>query len=158
MFEVFSTPPTDRFFEDYRKGATYLLGSFTLTEEEIITFASEYDPQKMHTDRALSAQGPFGGVIASGWHTIARTMRLVVENFLPHHNLPSPGIDELRWLRPVRPGDTLTLQITVQQARRSRSKSNRGLIHSFIELLNQHNEVVMTMKPMNLVPVRNPTE
>jgi acyl dehydratase len=158
MFEVFSTPATDRFFEDYTVGATYRCGTFTITANEIIAFAREYDPQTMHVDPAAAAAGPFGEVIASGWHTIARTMRLVVENFLPHHNLPSPGIDEVRWLRPVRPGDTLTLQITVQQARRSRSKSNRGLIHSFIELLNQHNEVVMTMKPMNLVPVRNPTD
>lgn len=156
MFEVFSTPPTDRFFEDYKKGATYVLGSFTVTEEEIIAFASQYDPQKMHTDRELSAQGPFGGVIASGWHTIARTMRLVVDNFLPFNGLAAPGIDELRWPRPVRPGDTLTLHATIEDARRSRSKPDRGLLHILLELLNQDGEVVMSLKPMNLVRVRNP--
>jgi acyl dehydratase len=83
-------------------------------------------------------------------------MRLVVENFLPHDNLASPGVDELRWLRPVRPGDALTLHITVREARRSRSKPDRGLLHSFMEALNQDGEVAMSMKAMNLVRVRNP--
>ncbi len=157
MFEVFSTPPTDRFFEDYKVGATYVCGSFTLTEDEIIAFASQYDPQMMHTDRRLAASGPFGEVIASGWHTIARAMRLLVDNFLPHDGLAAPGIDELRWPRPVRPGDTLTLHATIEQARRSRSKPDRGLVHTLLEVLNQRGEVVMSMKPMNLVRVRNPS-
>lgn len=156
MFDVFSTPTTDRFFEDYTVGATYVCGSFTITEHEIIGFASQYDPQTMHLDPHVAAQGPFGTVIASGWHTVARAMRLIVENFLPHDNLPSPGVDELRWVRPVRPGDTLTLHVTVQEARRSRSKPDRGLIHSLMEVLNQDGEVAMSMKPMNFVPLRNP--
>jgi acyl dehydratase len=156
MFEVFSTPTTDRFLEDYKAGATYLCGSFTITEDEIIAFAKRYDPQPMHVDPAFASEGPFGAVIASGWHTASCAMRLVVENYLPHDNLASPGIDELRWLRPVRPDDTLTLHITVTEARRSRSKPDRGLIHSFIELLNQDGEVAMSMRPMNLVRVRNP--
>jgi acyl dehydratase len=156
MFEVFSTPTTDRFLEDYKEGATYLCGSFTISEDEIIAFARRYDPQPMHVDPAFAAEGPFGAVIASGWHTVSSAMRLVVENYLPHDNLASPGIDELRWLRPVRPGDTLTLHVTVREARRSRSKPDRGMIHSFMELLNQDGEVAMSMKPMNLVRVRNP--
>ena len=154
MFDVFPTPPTDRFFEDYTVGATYVCGSFTVTEDEIIQFASRYDPQVMHIDRNLAATGPFGGIIARGWHTVARTMRLVVDNFLPHDGLAAPGIDELRWPRPVRPGDTLTLHATVQEARRSRTKPDRGLIHSLLEVLNQDGEVAMTMKPMNFVRVR----
>jgi acyl dehydratase len=158
MFQEFPTPPADRTFEDYTVGATYRCGSFTVTEEEIIQFASLYDPQMMHVDRDLAAKGPFGEVIASGWHTVARTMRLVVENFLPHNGLAAPGIDELRWPRPVRPGDTLTLHATVQEARRSRTKPDRGLVHSLLEVLNQHGEVVLSMKPMNLVRVRNPVE
>jgi len=97
-------------------------------------------------------------VIASGWHTVGLAMRLLVENFLPHNGLASPGIDELRWLRPVRPGDTLTLQVTVTEARRSRSKPDRGLINTFMEVLNQDNQVVMTMRPMNFVRVRTPME
>ena len=154
MFDVFSTPTTDRFLDDYTVGATYLCGSFTITRDEIIAFASCYDPQPMHVDRHFAAEGPFGTVIASGWHTVARAMRLIVENFLPQNNLPSPGIDELRWLRPVRPGDILTLHITIQEARRSQSKPDRGLIRSLMELLNQDGEVAMSMKAMNFVRVR----
>ena len=146
MFEEFSTPPTDRFFEDYTAGATYLCGSFSITEDEIIAFANLYDPQVMHTDRDLAAKGPFGEIIASGWHTGARAMRLFVENFLPHNGLAAPGMDELRWPRPVRPGDTLTLQVTVEQARRSRTKPDRGLVQTLLQLLNQDGDVVMSMK------------
>ena len=156
MFEVFPTPPSDRFFEDYTVGATYICGSFTVTEDEIIAFASLYDPQMMHIDRELAAKGPFGEVIASGWHTVARTMRLVVDNFLPHNGLAAPGIDELRWPRPVRPGDTLTLHATIQDARRSRSKPDRGLLNILLEVVNQNGDVVMSMKPMNFVRVRHP--
>jgi acyl dehydratase len=156
MFETFSTPPTDRKFEDYTPGATYVCGSFTVTEDEIIAFASQYDPQMMHIDRELAAKGPFGEVIASGWHTVGKTMRLLVENFLPHNGLAAPGIDELRWPRPVRPGDTLTLHATIQEARRSRTRPDRGLLQTLLEVINQNGDVVMTMKPMNLVRVRNP--
>jgi acyl dehydratase len=158
MFDDFPTTPADRFFEDYTVGATYVCGSFTMTEDEIIQFASLYDPQVMHVDRARASEGPFGGIIASGWHTVARTMRLVVENFLPHDGLAAPGIDELRWPRPVRPGDTLTLHATVENARRSRTRPDRGLIHSLLEVLNQDGEVVMSMKPMNFVRVRHPAD
>jgi acyl dehydratase len=156
MADAFSTLPEDRFFEDYIEGATYICGSVTLSEDEIVRFAAAYDPQAMHVDRLLAGAGPFGAVIASGWHTVALVMRLFVENFLPHDGLPSPGVDELRWTLPVRPGDTLTLRATVTEARRSRSKPDRGLIHSFMEVLNQHNEVVMTMRPINPVRVRRP--
>lgn len=156
MFLTFTTPPTDRYFEDYTVGATYICGTFTMTEDEIIQFATLYDPQMMHIDRDLAARGPFGEIIASGWHTIAKTMRLVVENFLPHNGLAAPGVDEVRWLRPVRPGDTLTLHATIQDARLSRTKPDRGLLHILLELLNQHGEVVLSLKPMNLARVRNP--
>lgn len=156
MLQTFSTPPSDRSFEDYVVGATYECGSFVLSQDEIIAFASDYDPQVMHTDPALAARGPFGGVIASGWHTIARAMRLLVENFLPYDGLAAPGIDELRWLRPVRPDEELTLFVTVQQARRSRGKPDRGLIQTLLELKNRDGEVVLSMKPMNLVRTRNP--
>src|ERR1700761_5423314 len=128
MVEVFSTDPGNRFFEDYRPGATYECGTFSVTEDEIIEFARKYDPQAMHIDPHLAAEGPFGQVIASGWHTVARTMRLLVENFLPHNGLAAPGINELRWPLPVRPGDTLTVHVTVEQARVSRSKPDRGLL------------------------------
>jgi acyl dehydratase len=146
--------PADRYFEDYTPGATYDCGSLTVTEDEIIAFARRYDPQAMHTDRTLAAAGPFGEVIASGWHTVALMMPLLVQNFLPANGLAAPGIDELRWLLPVRPGDTLNLRVTVEQARRSRSKPDRGLLYGLLEVLNQRGEVVMTMKPMNFVRCR----
>ena len=156
MADAFSTPPDDRFFEDYSVGATYLCGSVRVSEDDIIRFAEAYDPQSMHVDRQSAASGPYRAVIASGWHTVALAMRLLVDEFLPHDGLPAPGIDELRWTRPVLPGDTLTLRVTVTDARRSRSKPDRGLIHSFLEVLNQDDAVVMTLRPVNLVRVRRP--
>jgi acyl dehydratase len=156
MIEDFRTPSTNRYFEDYTVGATYICGSFTLTEDQITAFATQYDPQMMHIDRDLAARGPFGGIIASGWHTVAATMRLLVDHFLPHDGLAAPGIDELRWPNPVRPGDTLTLHATIQQARRSASRPDRGLIHVLLEVFNQDGEPVLTMKPTNFVRVRNP--
>ena len=127
-----------------------------MTEAEIIAFATEHDPQTMHTDPASAGAAPFGGVIASGWHTISRTMRLFVDNFLPYDGLPAPGIDELRWPNPVRPGDTLTLFVTVQEARRSRSRPDRGLIHTLMEVKNQSDAPVLSMRPMNFIRVRTP--
>ena len=137
-------------------GGTYVLGAFSMTEDEIVRFARQYDPQMMHVDRDLAATGPFGEVIASGWHTIGLTMRLMVDQFLPHDGLAAPGIDELRWPRPVRPGDILAVHATVQAARRSRTKPDRGLVHILLEVLNQNNELVMSLKPINLVRTRNP--
>ena len=156
MTHTFATPPTDRFFEDYTVGATFECGSVHLTEADIIAFARQYDPQAMHMDPELAAAGPFGELIASGWQTMAVTMRKIVENYLPHNGLVAPGVDEIRWPRPVRPGDTLSIRVTVTEARRSKSRPDRGLVHSLVETLNQHDEVVMTFKPMNFVRTRNP--
>jgi len=155
MIGTFDVPPDRRRFEDYSVGTTYVCGSVTVTQEAIIAFAEHFDPQAMHVDPALAAAGPFGTVIASGWHTVSLMMRLLVDNFLPVNGLAAPGIDELRWPQPVRPGDTLTLHVTIEQARRSRTKPDRGLVHSLIEVFNQRGEVVMTMKPMNLVRCRD---
>jgi len=154
MKAQFSTPPDDRFLEDYVVGATYDCGSVTVSEDDIIAFARHYDPQTMHVDREAAAAGPFGEIIASGWHTIALTMRKIVDNFLPHNGLAAPGIDEVRWPRPVRPGDTLTVRVTIEQARRSRTKPDRGLINSLVETVNQNGEVVMSLRPMNLIRTR----
>lgn len=156
MTDVFPTPAADRYFEDYKIGGVYDCGSVTVTEAAIIDFAQQYDPQAMHVDRALAAAGPFGGIIASGWHTVGLTMRLFVDNFLPFNGLAAPGIDELRWPVPVRAGDVLRVQVTVTAARRSRGKPDRGLVHSLIEAINQDGDVVMSMKPVNLVRVRHP--
>jgi acyl dehydratase len=147
----------DRWLDSYPQGAVFELGSFSVSAGEIIAFARDYDPQEMHTDPDLAARGPFGGVIASGWHTISLMMRMFVERFLPANGLAAPGIDELRWPRPVRPGDTLRVRATILEARRSRSKPDRGLLSTLIEVFNQDGELVLSMKPMNLVRVRPET-
>lgn len=109
----------------------------------------------MHTDPEAAAHGYFGGLIASGWHTAAITMRLFATHFLSRaSSLASPGIDELRWLKPVRPGDVLSVRITVTEARRSRSKPDQGVVRSFAEVLNEKGEVVMTLKPISLIRCR----
>ena len=156
MTRTFATSPGERCFEDYLPGAIYDCGLFTVTEQEIIQFATLYDPQVMHVHPTRAAEGPFGGIIASGWHTGALAMRLLVRNFLPENGLAAPGIDEMRWPAPVRPNDALTVQATVQEARRSRTKPDRGLIRSLIEVRNQDGDVVMSMRPINMVRVRNP--
>lgn len=145
---------TDRWFEDYPAGSVFEFGSVTLSAEDIVAFARHYDPQPMHVDPALAAAGPFGGLIASGWHTIGLMMRLFVERFLPADGLAAPGVDEVRWPRPVRPGDTLRVRVTVLTARRSQSKPDRGLVHSLVEVFNQDDALVLSMKPINLVRCR----
>lgn len=140
-----------RYFEDFPVGTVFSFGSVTVTEAEIAAFAREYDPQIMHTDPIAAAKGPTGGLIASGWHTVGLLMRMYAESVLPENGLPSPGVDEVRWLQPVRPGDTLRGRVTIQAARVSQSKPDRGIISPFVEVLNQRDEVVLTMKPINLV-------
>ena len=141
-----------RYFEDYPPGAVFTAGTLTVSADEIIEFARKYDPQPMHTDPAAAARGPFGGLIASGWHTGAMMMRLFADNFLsPEASVASPGIDELRWLKPVRPGDALSLRMTVLEARPSRSRPGEGVVRSHVEVLNQHGEVVMSLKPISLI-------
>jgi acyl dehydratase len=148
----FAAPVEDRWYEDYAPGAVYEYGSVTMTEQDILRFAGEFDPQRIHTDPKAAEQGPFGGLIASGWHTCGIMMRLYAEHYVSRvASLASPGVDELRWVRPVRPGDRLSLRTTVRSARVSRSKPDRGLVHTGIEVLNQHGETVLTMTAMNLL-------
>jgi acyl dehydratase len=153
MADAIRIPPAERYFEDYQVGMVDEFGFVTVTAAEIVEFARRYDPQAMHTDPAAS------GLIASGWHTAAMVMRLFVEHYLSKvATLPSPGIDELRWLRPVRPGDTLRVRVTVVDTRRSASKPDRGLVRSLVEVLNQNGELVMSHRPMNLMRCRSVTE
>ena len=147
----------ERYFEDYTPGAVFTSGAIPVGETEIIDFALKYDPQAMHTDPQAARSGRFGGLIASGWHTAALMMRLFATNFLsPASSVASPGIDELRWLHPVRPGDSLHLRVTVIEARRSRSRPQEGIVRSFIEVLNQHGEVVMSLRPISMIACRDP--
>jgi acyl dehydratase len=140
------------YFEDYVPGSVRDLGPAVVDEAEIVEFARRYDPQPIHTDPQWARSGPFGGLIASGWHTAAIMMRLLVDQYLPAaSSLGSPGIDELRWLRPVRPGDELWVRVTVIDARPSRSKPDRGLLTSRVEVRVAGGEAVMTMTALNMI-------
>jgi acyl dehydratase len=150
-------PAADRHFEDFVPGASSRFGPIHIDEAEVIEFARRYDPQPIHIDPAAAALGPFGGLIASGWHTVSLVMRVLVENYLARGAaLASPGVDELRWLKPVRPGDVLHVRVTVLDANRSRSKPDRGLVRTSIEAVNQRDEVVLSMIAMNLFRCRHP--
>jgi acyl dehydratase len=151
----FATSIEDRYFEDYVTGSVHEFGSVAVDEREVIDFASRYDPQSFHTNPEAAERSPFGGVIASGWHTAGLMMRLIVDHYLSHvASLASPGVDELRWTQPVRPGDTLSVRATVIETRLSRSKPDRGIVHTLFEVLNQRREVVMSVKAMNMLRAR----
>jgi acyl dehydratase len=146
-----------RFFEDFPVGSTFESREAAMEETAILAFAREFDPQYIHTDPEAAAGGPFKGLIASGWHTAGVMMRLLCEEYLGDAaSLASPGIDELRWLLPVRPGDRIRVRGKVVEARRSRSKPDRGLVTTEIEVVNQLDEVVMTLRPMNIFRCRTP--
>ena len=156
MPSQFATPVDDRYFEDYVPGDVHEFGSIAVTGDEIVEFASRYDPQPFHTDREGARNTEFGGLIASGWQTAGWMMRMVVEHFLSHvASLASPGVDELRWTMPVRPGDTLSVRATIVETRPSASKPDRGLVRTRFEVLNQRGEVVMSAKAMNLLKRRD---
>ena len=151
----FLVPVQSRYFEDYAAGTMHEFGTITVAEDEIIAFGRRFDPQVFHTDPEAAKSTIYTGLIASGWHTAALMMRLFVDNYLSHvASIGSPGVDELRWILPVRPGDTLFLRVTITQANRSRSKPDRGIVHSFIEVLNQDRIVVMSMKAVNFLLCR----
>ena len=148
---------TDRHFEDFVPGLVSEFGPISVDGADVVAFARRYDPQSVHIDPEVAAAGPFGGLIASGWHTASLVMRLLVEHYLVRGGaLASPGIDELRWLHPVRPGDALRVRVTVLEARRSRSKPDRGLVRTRIEAFNQDGAAVMSMIAMNLFLCRAP--
>ena len=153
----FAAPIDDRYLEDYLPGEIYTYGPITLDEQSIIAFARQYDPQPFHVDAIAAAASTYGGLIASGWQTAAETMRILVDHVLsPASSLGSPGCDELRWLKPVRPGDTLAVRFEILANRRSRSKPDRGLVSSQVAVLNQQDEVVMTLQSVLLLRARNP--
>ncbi len=152
---TFTTPIEDRYFEDYTAGSVYEYGPIGIDEAEILAFARAYDPQTIHTDPVAAAAGPFNGLIASGWQTIGLMMRLFVGHYLSDvASRASPGVDEVRWLRPVRPGDALRLRVSVVETRLSRSKPDRGMVVSQLEAINQHEEIVCSLRAMNLLAAR----
>ena len=148
---TFHLPVENRYFEDYLVGSVHEFGSIAVKQDEVIAFAKRFDPQVFHTDPESAKKTIFNGLIASGWHTAGLMMRLFADHFLSKvASLGSPGVDELRWNKPVRPGDELSVRVSVLEARRSRSKPDRGIVHSFIEVMNQNRDVVMSMKAVNI--------
>ncbi len=140
------------YLEDFTPGRTFDLGTVTVSEAEIVAFARQYDPQPFHLDAAAAAQTPFGGVVASGWHTAALCMRLLVDGLINRTaTLGSPGVDTLRWLRPLRPGDTLHLHATVSAVRPSESKPDRGVLTLHLAAYNQRGEALLSMEGVNFV-------
>lgn len=153
----FAAPIDDRYFEDYQPGAVYKYGYATVSEAEILEFAVSFDPQPIHTDRALAAAGPFGGLIASGWHTAGIMMRLLADHYLSKvASLASPGIDELRWPAPLRPGDSVHLRAEILAARASRTKPDRGLVRTRVQLISADGRDVLRLEAMNLFRRRRP--
>ncbi|RKH04245.1 MaoC family dehydratase [Corallococcus sp. CA053C] len=134
-----------RYFEDFPIGEVMERGPYVVTREEILAFARQFDPQPFHVDEEAARQSIYGGIIASGWHTAAICHKLLVEGLLGQAaSMGSPGLDELRWKKPVRPGDALTVRIETLEARPSTSKPDRGALKFRFEVLNQHGDVVMT--------------
>jgi acyl dehydratase len=141
-----------RYWEDIKEGEVVELGSRTMEKDRMVAFAREFDPQPFHTDEKAAEASIWGGLIASGWLTGSVLMRIFYDGYLKDTaSLGSPGLDELRWLKPVRPGDTLTVRLTVLETAASRSKPDRGIVRSLMEVVNQHGEIVMTTKGVNFI-------
>ena len=139
------------YFEDFHVGQEIPVGSRTVTEEEIIAFATQFDPQPFHVDHDAAAASIFGSVIASGWHTCSMMMRMVVDSVLgASSSMGSPGLDKVRWLQPVRPGDTLSVTYITTQLKPSSSRPDRGVVWSTWQAANQHGEVVCTIEGMGM--------
>ncbi|HEX6707729.1 MAG TPA: MaoC family dehydratase [Albitalea sp.] len=139
------------YWEDFREGEVREFGEMQVNHDDIVRFASEFDPQPFHLDDEAGRRSLFGGLVASGWHTVAMAMRMMCDGYLLHSaSLGSPGIESLKWLRPVRPGDTLRVRMTVLEARPLKSKPDVGLTKSRTEVLNQAGEVVMEMHGMGM--------
>jgi acyl dehydratase len=136
-----------RYWEDFRVGEVTELGEVDVTREEIVEFARRYDPQPFHVDDDAAAHGPFGGLVASGWHTAALFMGMFVRSILlDSASMGSPGVEQLRWTAPVRPGDRLTGRVTVTAVEPSSKRGDRGTVFTASEVLNQDGVVVMTLK------------
>ncbi len=138
-------------FDEFNTGDVLDAGPIGISEAEILEFATQYDPQWFHTDPARAAQGPYAGLIASGWQTCGLAMRLAVDNVLEgSESVGSPGVDNLRWLAPVRPGDSLTLRMTIIEKRVSRTRATRGVMRSQWQLDNQDGVTVLTLDATSL--------
>lgn len=148
-----------RYFEDFNLGETWKSKPVVMTQEDIVTYAKRYDPQPMHTDPEIAAAGRFGTVIASGWQIAALSMQLFIESG-GYGKTPvvGLGIDELRWRRPVRPGDTLQVTREVVELQRHKTKAEFGIIRTQVSVTNQDGELVMSMMSLGQVPCRSSQE
>ncbi|WP_169570160.1 MaoC family dehydratase [Sneathiella limimaris] len=149
---------SSRYFEDVQIGDSQEFGSRTLSKEEIISFAEKFDPQPFHIDEEAAKSSQFGGIIASGWQTASVTMRMMVDNMIDTSaSLGSPGVNNLRWYKPVRPGDTLRVRSEVMSKKRSQSRTTMGTIFGKIEVFNQNDEMVMSFESIGLTQCRPQT-
>ena len=144
------------YFEDLEPGTTASFGHYEVTRDEVIEFASKYDPQPFHLSDQAAAATHFGRLSASGWHTCAMVMRMLVDNMSVNRQagLGSPGLDELRWLKPVYPGDTLRVETELLDKTPSRSRPEMGSFRSAARVFNQHDDLVATMKSIGLIRTR----
>lgn len=147
-----------QFYEDMVVGEKQRYGNYAVTREEVLEFARKYDPQPFHLSDEAAAQTHFGRISASGWHTCAMTMAMMVERHKHsgHQGLGSPGVDELRWIKPVYPGDTLSVETELLEKRRSKTKPDRGIFRSASRVFNQHGDLVMTLISRAMVRTRDP--
>ncbi|KWV95955.1 MULTISPECIES: MaoC family dehydratase [unclassified Erythrobacter] len=147
-----------QFYEDIEIGKRRSFGRYEVTREEVIEFASKYDPQPFHLDDEAAAQTHFGRLSASGWHTCSMTMAMMVENMAKEKSagLGSPGVDNLRWKKPVYPGDTLRCETEIFEKRRSASRPEMGIFKTRIRTFNQHDEIVLEMQSNGLIRTRDP--
>ncbi|QGZ61059.1 MaoC family dehydratase [Paraburkholderia acidisoli] len=144
-------------YEDLEVGKRYVVGSHTFERDEIVRFASEFDPQPFHVDEAAAGSSMFGGLVASGWHTCSVMMGMLVRHFLKDStSMGSPGVDDIRWLKPTRVGDTLTMTNIVVDKRVSASKPDRGIVETRWEGHNQHGELIVTVRSKALFGLRHP--
>ncbi|MBL0945713.1 MAG: MaoC family dehydratase [Hydrogenophaga sp.] len=147
------------FWEDLAVDEVRDLGSITPTAEEIVAFASQFDPQPFHLDPEAAKDSVFGALCASGWHTCAMAMRLMVTNFLHEtSSLGSPGLDSLKWLKPVYPGDTLSLRHTITEKRVMAKRPDVGLVRTTWEMFNQHGDAVLRMEGYGMFRLRQPAQ
>ncbi|GAA4643847.1 MaoC family dehydratase [Pontixanthobacter gangjinensis] len=146
------------YFEDIEVGSTQKYGNYDVTLEEVTQFARMYDPQPFHLDQEAAAQTHFGRISASGWHTCSMTMRMMVDNMKVNKQagLGSPGVDNLRWVKPVYPGDTLRVETKILEKRRSKSRRDMGIFKSRGRTFNQHDEIVLEMVSNGLIRVHDP--
>jgi acyl dehydratase len=148
---------TTRYWEDFHVGEVEQIGERLVDKAEVIAFATQFDPQPFHIDEAAAKQSMYGGLIASGWHTCAMVMRMMCDAYLTQAaSIGSPGIDNLKWLKPVRPGDVITARRTTIETRASKSKPDIGIVNNLWEVFNQKGELVMSMQGYGMFRRRSP--